>query len=265
MAPCPEDDVTENAWIYRLPKVSLLFSKYLPDIIGVQEISKKQTISFTHLFNTKKWGILTRTPNRPPFESGLGIIYNATRLAPLSPLHTIWLNEKQDSPDAPAWDGSDYERFAIYAQFKDLTSGIHFWFLTTHFDHIGVQARTESAKIVMNLAQQLNGPTIITGDFNCFPQLGGAQLYQLLCSHVPSIQDSRQHAKHIFGVDGSWIGWEYDQYRQKEGHAKYDHIFVKQIATVLQHGIIDDQVEDQQLGKTLYPSDHRPVISDIKF
>ncbi len=135
--------------------------------------------------------------------------------------------------------------------------------MTTHFDHKGIKAREESAKIVIDLAANLDAPAVLTGDFNCFPQLGGQALYELLCTRSPKIKDSTNKTKNIFGVPGSWIGWEYDRYRQQEGYAKYDFIFVQNTIEVVQHGIIDDRVWDDRFQKELYPSDHRPVISDI--
>ena len=77
------------------------------------------------------------------------------------------------------------------------------------------------------------------------------------------MKDSGTIADVLFGVSGSWIGWDYDVYKQIEGYAKYDFIFVNDTIKVLQHGIIDDRVWDNQFQKELYPSDHRPVISDI--
>jgi endonuclease/exonuclease/phosphatase family metal-dependent hydrolase len=181
----------------------------------------------------------------------------------VSELQTIWLNEAQTEAQAPAWDGSNYERYAVYAKFKNLVTGNYFWFITTHFDHLGIQARQESAKIIMDLAENLDAPAIATGDFNCFPQLGGQELYQLLCSHSKKMNDSGTITEKLFGVPGSWIGWDYDFYKQKEGYAKYDFIFVHNSIKVLQHGIIDDRIWDSRFNKELYPSDHRPVLSDL--
>lgn len=262
MAPCPEDEGTENAWKHRLPKVALLIKEYLPDIIGLQEISELQEKTLRSELSSLPFDIVSRTPSRPPVESGLGIAYNPHTLSLDSAVHTIWLNEKRTTPHAPAWDGSHYERFIIYARFTHKVSKSSFWFTTTHFDHMGQQARTESAHIIIELAQQLDGPVILTGDFNCFPQLGGHELYKLLSSHE-LIQDTHKAAQTTFGVPGSWIGWKYDRYRQQNGFAKYDYIFSKGISSVLQEGVIDDRVIDSNLGKELYPSDHRPVLSDL--
>ena len=79
---------------------------------------------------------------------------------------------KSKRKGAYTWDGSSYERYVIYAKFKNLETGNDFWFMNTHFDHLGVKARQESAKIMMDLAERLDAPAVVTGDFNCFPQLG---------------------------------------------------------------------------------------------
>lgn len=263
MAPCVEDDHTENAWVYRLPKIAMILNQYSPDIIGFQEMSKSQMQQLENSRYHVTYKFIGRQPTRTPIESGLGIAYNSQKLLLVSQLQTIWLNELQDRPDAAAWDGSAYERYVIYAKFKSILTGYEFWFITTHFDHFGIIARQESAKIVMGLAGRLDAPVVITGDFNCFPQLGGLELYQLLCSHSKKIRDSEVVAGKVFGVPGSWIGWDYDPYRQREGYSKYDFIFVNEGIKVLQHGVIDDLVWDSLFQKELYPSDHRPVISDL--
>lgn len=265
MAPCVEDDVTENAWVYRLPKVNMIIERYKPDIIGLQEVSLFQMNSLQNSPFSLPYKMLGKYPSRKPIESGLGIIYNSQKLLLISDLHTIWLNEAQMHSEGPAWDGSAYERYVIYAKFKNLIDGNEFWFMTTHFDHLGQKARQESAKIVMDLAEQLDAPAVVTGDFNCFPQLGGAELYQLLSTRSTRIKDSETITDKIFGVPGSWIGWDYDTYKQRNGYAKYDFIFTHNSIGVIQHVIIDDRVWDNYFQKMLYPSDHRPVLSDLKF
>lgn len=263
MAPCPEDEPTENAWIYRLPKIKLIFDRYNPDIIGLQEFSQVQTDSLKDLSYNLPYKFISRYPTRSPIEAGLGIVYNSAKIQLISDLNARWLNEVQLNSEGPAWDSSPYERYLIYAKFRNLSTGKDFWFITTHFDHLGMRARQESAKIVISLAENLDAPAIISGDFNCFPQLGGQELYEILSTHSSTIKDSGVTTSLSFGVPGSWIGWDYDIYKQKEGFAKYDFIFTHDAVKVLQHGIIDDTVWDDNFNKELYPSDHRPVISDL--
>ncbi|MBX9744706.1 MAG: guanylate kinase [Chlamydiales bacterium] len=265
MAPCAEDDDTENAWEYRLPKINMIIERYKPDVIGLQEVSLFQMGSLQNSSFDLPYKMLAKYPSRNPIESGLGIVYNSEKVSLISDLKTIWLNEVQSHSEGLAWDGSAHERYVIYAKFKNLLDDNEFWFMTTHFDHLGQKARQESAKIVIDLAERLNAPVIVTGDFNCFPQQGGAELYQLLSSRSIRIKDSKTIANKVFGVPGSWIGWDYDAYKQRTGYSKYDFIFTHDSIEVIQHGIIDDCVWDDCFQKELYPSDHRPVLSDLKF
>ncbi len=172
MAPYEEDNATENAWVYRLPKVHMIVERYKPDIVGLQEVSLVQMKSLQKSQFSLPYKMLGKYPSRQPIESGLGIVYNSQKFRLISDLYTIWLNEAEIHSEGLAWDGSTYERYVIYAKFQNLIDGNEFWFMTTHFDHLGQKAREESAKIVMDLAERLDAPPIITGDFNCFPQLG---------------------------------------------------------------------------------------------
>lgn len=265
MAPLQEDEGTENEWKYRLPKVTELIFRYQPDVAGLQEISAIQKDTLKSKLDDK-YAIDIVVPTRPPIESGLGFLYNQENIKRISEVKIVWLNEAGNTSYANAWDGSSYERFVIYGKFEHLHTKQNFWLLTTHFDHLGIVARQNSARIVMDLAASLDAPAIITGDFNCFPQLGGAELYQLLSSHQPGIVDSGKIAERNFGPPGTWIGWDYDLYKSRGNQPKYDFIFLPETAKVLQEGTIDDQVKDEVFGgKALYPSDHRPVMADFAF
>jgi guanylate kinase len=264
MSPCVEDESTENAWTYRLPKIKMIINEYMPDIVGVQEVSLLQIKSLkNNNYYALSYKFIGKYPTKKPIESGLGIIYNTKKLSLISKVHTTWLNESQTRANALAWDGSAYERYVIYAKFKHLETGKVFWFMTTHFDHLGIKARENSARIVVTIAENLDAPAVLTGDFNCFPQARGKELYKLLCTYSKIVKDSGKLANSLFGVPGSWIGWDYDFYKQKKGYAKYDFIFVNPVMKVTQHGIIDDKVWDSRFQKDLYPSDHRAVLSDL--
>ena len=263
MAPCPEDEHTENAWKHRLAKVSLVCSTYQPDIIGFQEISQIQSRSLQASLTQTPYRFLTSLPAHPPYEAGLALAYNTERLKGMSALTKIWLSEQPLQSHTPAWDASGYERFIICAQFFDKITHHSFWFFTTHFDHQGRVARMKSADLLLKTVRSRAGKAIITGDFNCFAQQGGAELYQQLASQPSIMKNAYEIASQTAGAKGSWIGWDYDPYHEKHGTVQYDYIFTKQIASVAYHAILDDTVWDPEYKKNLYPSDHRPIMSDL--
>lgn len=79
----------------------------------------------------------------------------------------FWLSETPDVPGSKGWDAA-LERIASYVKLKDKASGKIFMGVNTHFDHVGVTARKESAKLIMRKIQEIVGtrPAVVTGDFN---------------------------------------------------------------------------------------------------
>jgi endonuclease/exonuclease/phosphatase family metal-dependent hydrolase len=79
----------------------------------------------------------------------------------------FWLSETPDVPGSVGWDAA-LERIASYAKLRDKASGKIFMAVNTHFDHVGVTARRESAKLIMKKIQEIVGeqPAVVTGDFN---------------------------------------------------------------------------------------------------
>ena len=79
----------------------------------------------------------------------------------------FWLSETPDVAGSKGWDAA-LERIASYAKLRDKATGKIFMAVNTHFDHVGVTARKESAKLIMQKIQQIvgNRPAVVTGDFN---------------------------------------------------------------------------------------------------
>lgn len=79
----------------------------------------------------------------------------------------FWLSETPDVPGSKGWDAA-LERIASYVKLKDKATGKVFMAVNTHFDHVGVVARRESAKLIMRKIQEIVGkqPAVVTGDFN---------------------------------------------------------------------------------------------------
>lgn len=71
-----------------------------------------------------------------------------------------------------AWDAA-LPRICTYAQLKERASARQFWHFNTHFDHMGQEARAESATLIINEIKRLTEPKsaiVVTGDFNAQPQ-----------------------------------------------------------------------------------------------
>jgi endonuclease/exonuclease/phosphatase family metal-dependent hydrolase len=78
------------------------------------------------------------------------------------------LSETPQVPGSKSWDAA-ITRVASWGTFKDLKSKKDFLLINTHFDHMGNEARKNSAALLKQKAAEIakDFPLVITGDFNC--------------------------------------------------------------------------------------------------
>ena len=78
----------------------------------------------------------------------------------------FWLSTITDRPNK-VWDAV-LPRICTWGKFRDKQTGFTFLFFNLHMDHIGVQARAESAKLILKKLKEFPEklPAILTGDFN---------------------------------------------------------------------------------------------------
>ena len=94
------------------------------------------------------------------------IFYKTDRVKCLSSGH-FWLSETPEVVGSKGWDAK-YPRICTWGQFKDRKTGNKFWMFNLHMDHRGVEARKQSALLVMERIKTMcgNQPYILLGDFN---------------------------------------------------------------------------------------------------
>jgi endonuclease/exonuclease/phosphatase family metal-dependent hydrolase len=83
---------------------------------------------------------------------------------------TFWLSETPEKVSV-GWDAA-LPRICTYALFEHQESKRQYWHFNTHFDHLGVQAREESARLIVSKVKSLVGEkesVILSGDFNAEP------------------------------------------------------------------------------------------------
>jgi len=257
----PADGV--NAWPYRKEQVAALLQRYLPDVIGLQEVVKPQLDDLVARLPTWAWVGVGRGDGKCADEFA-AIFYRRERFDLLA-TDTFWLSATPHQPGSFGWDAACV-RIATWARLRDKTNGARLLLVNTHFDHRGAQAQLESARLLRRFlndpAQPM--PAIITGDFNC---TAASPSYQLLTEPNPAaglpLLDAMQHTETPHrGPLGTWTTNFADPVSDK-----IDFIFVwpKPTAdgavtpalTVRHHAILDDQTAGR------YPSDHLPVLAEI--
>ncbi|WP_276373306.1 endonuclease/exonuclease/phosphatase family protein [Chryseolinea sp. H1M3-3] len=160
----PNDSI--NQWPKRDHKVYALIKKYDPDLIGLQEVLHHQLMDLLQNLPAYTYIGVGRDDGKTKGEYS-AILYKKDRFKALNQ-NTFWLSETPEVPGSKSWDAA-ITRVASWGTFKDLKSNKDFLMINTHFDHIGKEARKNSAALLKQKASEIakDFPLIITGDFNC--------------------------------------------------------------------------------------------------
>ncbi|GAB3235594.1 endonuclease/exonuclease/phosphatase family protein [Algoriphagus aestuariicola] len=238
-----------NLWEDRASKVIHLIQFHKIGLVGTQEGLHHQIEELSKGLGYEYLGV-GRDDGAQKGEY-TAILYDP-KLYKMEDSGTFWLSPTPEKP-SKGWDAS-LNRICSWGQFKD-KDGKRFYVFNIHYDHIGQQAREESSKLVATKAKEINKgnfPAIWMGDFNVTPD---NPAYQTITSN-PAWKDARLISKiPAYGPAGTFTAFDWE----KMPDGIIDHIFVSGKIEVLRHGILTDNY-----GKK-YPSDHFPVMVELKF
>ena len=97
---------------------------------------------------------------------------------------TFWLSETPNMPGGKGWD-ADKTRICGWIKLRDRATEQTLYYFNTHFDHIGMTARRESAHLILACIQEIAGsktPIILIGDFNTGPD---SDSYRTIITNSP--------------------------------------------------------------------------------
>jgi len=239
-----------NSWENRKEKVASMIRFHHADIIGLQEALLLQIKDLIKLLPEYNWSGVGRDDGKEKGEFS-AILFRKDKFELLEG-STFWLSETPDSVSL-GWDAA-YLRIATWVKLKGKNTGKVFIHLNTHFDHKGIEARENSANLIIKklseIKNNIESPIIITGDLNCTPESEPYKIFTLL------FLDTRTNSVHPFyGSDITFNGF---------GNSIIpaniiDYIFVNDLVSIYQSGIIGETFNGN------YPSDHMPVIAEIIF
>jgi endonuclease/exonuclease/phosphatase family metal-dependent hydrolase len=157
-----------NAWPYRKDMVASQILFHDVHLLGVQEALHDQMVDLKLRLPKFKYVGGGRDDGKEKGEYS-AIFYDTTRLQVLQS-KTFWLSLTPEVPGSKSWDAA-ITRIVTWARLKDRKTGKIFFAFNTHFDHMGKEARRESAKLLLQKVADIAGktPAIITGDFNAAP------------------------------------------------------------------------------------------------
>ena len=158
----------ENSWQYRRKAAADMILDQRPAVFGVQEAVDFQLDYFLEQCPMYQCVGVGREDGVKAGEH-MSVFYDTTRIALLD-WGTYWLSETPDIPSL-GWDAA-CRRTATWTLLKDLTAKKEFFFVNTHLDHVGQEARRKGLALIVERIGQMNPkgfPMILTGDFNVFP------------------------------------------------------------------------------------------------
>lgn len=239
----------ENAWINRKDMVAGLLQFHDPDMFGLQEALHGQILEIEEELPEYKWFGVGRDDGDKAGEF-CPVFYRPDKFILLEK-GNFWLSETPQKPSL-GWDAA-IKRIVTWGKFQSKVTGKHFIVFNTHFDHVGVEARKNSAKLIRSRIEEMtdgvNLPVIVTGDFNLTPD---EQPIQLLKEYL---SDSREITEEPpYGPNGTFSGFDFNADLTR----RIDYIFVKGELKVLEYAALSDS-KDQR-----YPSDHLPVFARVQ-
>jgi endonuclease/exonuclease/phosphatase family metal-dependent hydrolase len=240
----PDDDV--NAWPNRKEKVFEVIKQSKPEILGVQEALYHQLEDIHAHFPQYQYVGKGRDDGQIKGEYS-AIFYDTLRFSVTSS-NTFWLSLTPDVPGSKNWDAA-ITRVATWAKLLDLKSLDTLFVMNTHFDHIGKKARENSAGMIKENISVLAGalPVILTGDFNIEPT---ESPYTIITNgEIYNLRDAGKDS-----AAGTYCSFKVDS----EPCRRIDYIFYG-VGWVVNDFTVIDQNDGQ-----FYPSDHLPVIANLK-
>ncbi|MAF64306.1 MAG: endonuclease [Planctomycetes bacterium] len=233
-----------NAWPFRSDAAIAVIAARRPDVVGLQEVLAFQREALcSALPDYEAFGVGRKA-------SGGGeqctILFLRERLRRVDG-GTFWLSDTPAAAGSKGWDAS-LPRICTWVALET-ADGVRFTVFNTHFDHRGVDARLESARLlarrVADRAQP--GPAVVMGDLNAAEDSAPiATLTEGLVDTFRALEPDAVEVGTAHGFGG------------RTGGAKIDYVLVTPGVQALAAGI----VRDRPAGR--WPSDHFPVTARVR-
>lgn len=236
-----------NAWPNRKDNVKALVKFHDAEILCVQEALADQFDDLLENSNFDFVGVGRDDGKRKGEFSA--VFFDKTRFTKKDG-GTFWLSETPDVP-SKGWDAV-LPRVCSWVKLYDKINKKEFIVFNTHYDHVGVKARIESAKLIKQKIQEIAPklPVIYTGDLNVTPETEA----------ISTIKSFLQDAKEItveppYGPNGTFNAFDFNS----ELKNRIDYVFINKGFKVQKFAVLSDSKDKR------YPSDHLPVFVRLWF
>ena len=236
-----------NSWEFRCPATIEMLEDQKPDVFGVQEALNYQIAFIEEYCRDYKSVGVGRDDGKKKGEY-MSIFWNKKRIT-LIKWGTFWLSETPDTP-SKGWD-AHCMRTATWALMKDKKTGRKFYYVNTHLDHKGVEARRNSLKLIVDRIESINPqgyPMVLTGDFNIKPDnkaLTDLDARMQSARKVASATDSKN----------TFNGWSI-----KPSDKIIDYIYITGFSACPEYQTVTKKYADRP-----FISDHYPIFARLVF
>lgn len=239
-----------NAWPYRKDNVAAQILFHDVHLLGVQEALHNQMVDLKERLPQYKFIGVGRDDGKEKGEYS-AIFYDTTRLQALQS-STFWLSQTPEVPGSKSWDAA-ITRIVSWAKFRDRKTKKEFFAFNTHFDHIGKEARRESAKMILQKVASIAGktPAVVTGDFNATPADEPIQVITDQSNAGHLVNAKEVSATPHYGPTGTFTGFG----PKERDNLPIDYIFLKGPWKVKKHATLS-----QSWGGR-FASDHFAVLA----
>ena len=269
-----KDAAAGNGWVVRCPVVCDILNVESFDIFGTQEVLHNQLEDMLAALPDYDYIGVGRNDGKTSGEYA-AIFYRSDRVKCLMSGH-FWLSETPEVVGSVGWDAK-YTRICTWGQFKDKKTGKKFWMFNLHMDHRGVEARKQSALLVMERIKKMCGKQsyILLGDFNV-DQFN--PIYPMMMESGMFV-DCHDAAAVRFAPTGSMNYFKSDF----KTDSRIDHVFVSDDFDVLDYTVLTYSYwseekpsaealeaikageKDVVVHKQRLPSDHYPIGIHLNF
>ena len=237
----------DHVWENRRDAACAMILDQRPAVFGVQEALDFQLAYFEENCPGYKCVGVGREDGVHEGEH-MSVFYDTERIE-LKEWGTYWLSETPFQPSL-GWDAA-CRRTATWTLLKDKLTDREFYFVNTHLDHVGKEARRNGLLLLVDRIGAMNPegyPMILTGDMNVYPDDPClAELRTLMA-------DARETAPETDN-EVTWHDWG------KITHDKpIDYVFYSGFA-----GCDKFEAIRQPYGNAPFVSDHYPVKAILRY
>ncbi|WP_443939841.1 endonuclease/exonuclease/phosphatase family protein [Pedobacter sp. MW01-1-1] len=236
-----------NAWPNRKENVKALIKFHDVDILCVQEALPEQ---FDDLLAGSNFDVVGVGRDDGKRKGEFSAIYFDKDRFQKKEGGTFWLSETPGKP-SKGWDAA-LNRVCSWVKLFDKENKRTFMVFNTHYDHVGVQARIESAKLIKQKIAEIapNLPVVFTGDLNVTPET------EAIATIKTFLYDSKEvTGEPPYGPNGTFNGFDFNSDLKN----RIDYIFVNQSFRVQKYAVLTDNKDKR------YFSDHLPVFVQLFF